>query len=120
MRAWIWAIPLFPLAGFLINGFFYLLSHRTKGEGDHGHGHGEAAPDAPTAHGDDHGEHAEIPFRALHTVVGTVSVALSCIFAFGAIFDVGVEAIGIDAILDDGDLRGLRGLTEARCFFEAR
>ena len=32
MKDLIWAIPLFPLAGFLVNGLVYLLEHRTKGE----------------------------------------------------------------------------------------
>ncbi len=100
MKTLIWAIPLFPLAGFLINGFFYLISHRTRGESGHGHGHGEAAPHPP-AHppeADGHGDHAEIPYRRLHTAVGTVSVALSCLFAFGAIFDVGIKALGQGAV----------------------
>jgi NADH-quinone oxidoreductase subunit L len=98
MKTLIWAIPLFPLAGFLINGFFYLISHRTAGES--GHGHGDAAPHPP-AHApeaDGHGDHAEIPYRRLHTAVGTVSVALSCLFAFGAIFDVGIKALGQGAV----------------------
>jgi NADH-quinone oxidoreductase subunit L len=96
MRALIWAIPLFPLAGFLINGFVYLLSHRTKGES--GHGHGDAAAHPPVAPGEDHGGHAEIPFRSLHTVVGTASVALSCVFAFGAIFDIGLKALSAGSV----------------------
>ena len=39
MRQLIWLIPLVPLAGFLINGLVYLLSHRTKNAPGHGHGH---------------------------------------------------------------------------------
>jgi NADH-quinone oxidoreductase subunit L len=94
MKNLIWAIPLFPLAGFLINGFLYLLSHRTKGEA---HGHGEAghAPvpaSAHDAHGGGHGEAHAIPFKMSHTVVGVGSVAIACVLAFGAIFDVGLKA----------------------------
>ena len=76
MRQLIWLIPLVPLAGFLINGLVYLLSHRTKGVPGHGHGHDEedghgeahavppvAGSHPPTGHG--HGEaHAVIPFNA--------------------------------------------------------
>jgi len=100
MRSLIWAIPLFPLAGFLINGLIYLLTHRTKGVA-HGHedaadGHGEAhavpatAGSHDTVHG--HAAHVEIPFKPLHTVVGVGSVAIACLLAFGAIFDIGLSA----------------------------
>jgi len=80
MKTLIWAIPLFPLAGFAINGLLYLLTHRTKGEAVHGHGHeavdghGEAHPVPPpagshdTVHG--HAAHVEIPYKAVHTAVG--------------------------------------------------
>ena len=98
MRNLLWAIPLFPLAGFLVNGLVYLLSHRTKGEA-HGHGNGEGsdahtaatAPDAGHASGHDAGHH-EIPFKGLHTIVGVGSVAMACVLAFGAIFDIGLKA----------------------------
>jgi NADH-quinone oxidoreductase subunit L len=109
MKDLLWAIPLFPLAGFLINGFLYLRSHRTKGEvvhGDgHGHGPGDAAPHGASAgaaeltHGDAHGGgHEEIPYRKIHTIVGTASVGLACLFAFGAIFDVGLKALSSGAV----------------------
>jgi NADH-quinone oxidoreductase subunit L len=93
----IWAIPLFPLAGFLINGFLYLRSHRTKGEA--GHGHGDAAPhlEPESAAHDSHGRHESIPHKKVHTIVGTASVGLSCLFAFGAIFDVGLKALSAGA-----------------------
>ncbi len=81
MRNLLWAIPLVPLIGFLINGVVYLLSHRTKGA-SHGHGSGAGddahtaatAPDAAPDTGHDPGHHA-IPFKGLHTVVGVGSVA---------------------------------------------
>ncbi len=51
MKELIWLIPLFPLAGFLINGLLYLVSHRSKNAPGHGHasaedGHGEARSSA--------------------------------------------------------------------------
>ncbi len=98
MRDLLWAIPLFPLAGFLINGLVYLAAHRTKGE-SHGHGGGygtdahtaATAPDSSPDTGHDPGHH-DIPFKGLHTAVGIGSVAIACILAFGAIFDVGLKA----------------------------
>jgi NADH-quinone oxidoreductase subunit L len=97
----LWAIPLFPVAGFLINGFLYLISHRTKGEPGHGAGYddsgGHGAPSAGS-HGAEHGGHAAIPYKAVHTAVGTGSVALSCLFAFGAIFDIGWRALSGGAV----------------------
>ncbi len=98
MRNLLWAIPLFPLIGFLINGLVYLLSHRTKGE-THGHGGGygtdahtaATAPDTAHDTGHDPGHH-EIPFKGLHTVVGVGSVVIACVLAFGAIFDIGLKA----------------------------
>ncbi len=92
MKNLIWLIPLFPLAGFLVNGLLYLVTHRTRGEDPHASGAGSDA-----GHGG-HGEaHGEIPFKAIHTVVGTGSVALSCLFAFGAIFDIGIAGLASGA-----------------------
>jgi NADH-quinone oxidoreductase subunit L len=97
MRDLIWLIPVFPLAGFLINGLVYLFGNRPprpSGGGDHGHGQPAAesahSPAHPTAHAH---EHAEVHprFAALHSIVGPGSVLLSTIFAFGAIFDIGLS-----------------------------
>jgi len=98
MRDLLWAIPLFPLVGFLINGILYLATHRTKG---HAHAHGSGygtdahtaatAPDSSHDTGHDPGHH-DIPFKGLHTAVGVGSVAIACVLAFGAIFDVGLKA----------------------------
>jgi NADH-quinone oxidoreductase subunit L len=87
----LWLVPLFPLAGFLVNGFLYIISHRTTGEAGHGHDDAEnpAHTHAASTSHDPEG-HAPIPFKQAHTFVGTVSVALSCLFAFGAIFSVGI------------------------------
>ena len=100
MRDLIWAIPLFPLAGFLINGLVYLVEHRTVGA-PAGHApldaHGGSVPQPEAESQKDLGHphaHTHPPthprFQTLHTVVGAGSVALSCLFAFGAIFDVGL------------------------------
>ena len=75
MKNLIWLIPLFPLAGFVINGLLYLRTHTTKGEDPHG----------------------EIPYKAVHTIVGAGSVALACLLAFGAILDVGISALASGA-----------------------
>jgi NADH-quinone oxidoreductase subunit L len=79
----LWLVPLFPLAGFLVNGLVYLFSRRTAAESSLAAGH-------PQAHG-----HTETgpKWKTLHTVVGTGSVALSCLVAFGAIFDIGVRSL---------------------------
>jgi NADH-quinone oxidoreductase subunit L len=106
MRHYIWLIPLVPLAGFLINGLLYLLTHRTRGEVSHGDaedGHGEAhavppvaGSHPPTGHG--HGEpHPVIPFKSVHTAVGVGSVGIACLLAFGAIFDIGLKAFAAGA-----------------------
>ena len=99
MRELIWLIPLFPLAGFLVNGFLYLVSHRTQGAGGHEATDGESPSHthAVSAAHDVHG-HAPVPFKSLHTAVATGSVALSCLFAFGAIFDVGVKALSSGSV----------------------
>jgi NADH-quinone oxidoreductase subunit L len=95
----IWLIPLFPLAGFLVNGFLYLWSHRTQGEDPHAGGHAAAPDPAGGAHGGGHGNgHGAIPFKAVHTAVGAGSVALACVFAFGAIFDMGLSALSSGAV----------------------
>jgi NADH-quinone oxidoreductase subunit L len=68
----IWAIPLFPLAGFAINGLLYLLSHRTEGEAGHDI---EAHP------------HPVIPFKTVHTWLSPIAILLSFVFSIGAIVD---------------------------------
>ena len=94
MKDLIWLIPLFPLAGFLINGLLTLASHRREApspprplpEGE-GKGGGDAHGHSPR----------EALFKTIHTAVGTGTVALSCLFAFGAIFDVGLKALASGA-----------------------
>jgi NADH-quinone oxidoreductase subunit L len=92
----IWAIPVFPLAGFLVNGLLYLF-HQTRGHSsiclprrtqpaaesikETGHPHAHMHPECHPA------------FKAVHTIVGTGTVALSCLFAFGAILEVGFSRL---------------------------
>jgi NADH-quinone oxidoreductase subunit L len=105
MKDLIWAIPLLPLAGFLVNGLVYLLEHRTKGEAvSHGAPHGpmdqpaaESQKDLGHPHAHTHGE-AHPKKKTLHTAVGVGSVALSCLVAFGAIFDVGLSRLSEGAV----------------------
>ena len=74
MRGLLWAIPLFPLIGFLINGLVYLAvaPHERRAHG-HGDGYGTdahtaaTAPDTSRDTGHDPGHH-DIPFKGLHTV----------------------------------------------------
>jgi NADH-quinone oxidoreductase subunit L len=93
----IWLIPVFPLVGFLVNGLLYIVSHRTFSKaGEAGHGHDDAGDGENPAHthaasaAHDPQGHSPIPFKQLHTVVGTVSVGLSCLLAFAAIFSIGI------------------------------
>ena len=95
MKDLLWLIPLFPLAGFVVNGLLYLVSHRTQGEvaaGDHGP---EVHPteaksvspphaSAPSAHV---GEHPHVPYKTVHAVLSPLMIALSCALSFGAIID---------------------------------
>ena len=101
MKELIWAIPLFPLAGFLVNGFLYLAGMRRRGERER-HPEGvQPAVESVKEHGHPHAHlHPEThpPFKSAHTIVGTVSVALSCLFAFGAIFDVGWKSLAHGAV----------------------
>ena len=105
MRDLLWLVPLFPLAGFLVNGLLYLVSHRTQGQPAHGPGHDATPAGSPSAHGEnpahthaaspahDPEGHSPIPFKRVHSFVGTVSVGLSCVFAFLAVFDVGLSKL---------------------------
>jgi NADH-quinone oxidoreductase subunit L len=106
MRDLLWLVPLLPLAGFLVNGLLYVVSHRTKGEPVHGPGgHDSPGVEPPSAHGEnpahthaasvahDPEGHSPIPFKSVHSVVGTVSVGLACVFALLAVFDVGLSKL---------------------------
>jgi NADH-quinone oxidoreductase subunit L len=95
----LWLVPIFPLVGFLVNGLVYLASHRTRGTPHHppaDQPEAESSVAAGHPHAHVHLE-AEPKWKTLHTVVGTGSVALATLFAFGAIFDVGVNALASGA-----------------------
>jgi NADH-quinone oxidoreductase subunit L len=95
-------ILVFPLAGFVINGLVYLLSHSKIGgkdapKGPHG-GHGPGTDVGGSSHASGphdgrhgtghggHGGHVHIPFAALHSVVGPIACGLSFVTAMFAIF----------------------------------
>jgi NADH-quinone oxidoreductase subunit L len=73
---WLWAVPLLPLAGFVINGALSLLPAYHAGPADpglsHGDAHGEHAVqgDEHGAHGDDHHEVQRHPYASLVSIVG--------------------------------------------------
>ena len=101
MKDLLFLVPLFPLAGFLVNGLLYLFSHRTKGVA-HPPADQLAAESGtpPLAAGHAHAHvhlESEPKWKTIHTTIGTGSVALSCLFAFGAIFDVGLKALASGA-----------------------
>src|SRR5215813_10518088 len=97
MKDLIWLVPLFPLAGFLVNGLVYLIGNRPprpeRREASHSH---QPAAESAKDHGHPQAHmHPETHprFRTLHSVVGAGSVALSVVFAFGAIFDIGLSKL---------------------------
>jgi NADH-quinone oxidoreductase subunit L len=97
----IWLIPLFPLAGFLVNGLLYLIGARPRKKDLLHDPHGEqpaaeSAKDLGHPHAHMHGE-THPRFQKVHTLAGTGSVALSVLFAFGAIFDVGLSRLAAGA-----------------------
>ena len=59
---WLWAVPLLPLLGFLINGALSILPAYDAGPGDpalaHGDAHADTAPES--AHGDTGGGAAAV------------------------------------------------------------
>jgi len=55
---WLWAVPLLPLAGFVINGALSLLPAYHAGPADPGLAHGDD-PGGHPAHGEEHGAHGD-------------------------------------------------------------
>jgi len=91
---YLWLVPVFPLLGFVINGFFSLTTAFHRGPGDpsasHDHGHGDAHGHGHDetgggAHGDDHHTVARHKFAGLTSVVGPGMLVLSFLLT-GAIF----------------------------------
>jgi NADH-quinone oxidoreductase subunit L len=88
---WLWAVPLLPLLGFVINGALSLTSATTFGAADpsteHGDAHGDAsahpAPgqEAGGAHGDDHHPVARHRFATLTSIVGPAVLVLAFVLS---------------------------------------
>jgi NADH-quinone oxidoreductase subunit L len=96
MKDLIWLVPLFPLGGFLVNGLVYLFFARVPKpawiEPHDVQPAAESAKDRGHPHAHLHvGTHPR--YKGLHTFVGLASVGLSVIFAFGAIFDLGLSRL---------------------------
>src|SRR4051812_13141460 len=91
--AWLWAIPLLPLAGFVINGLLSLVPAYHAGPADptlHGHGHGDdhalAGEQGAHAHGDDHHPVAAHKYAGIASIVGPLVLALAFVLAVMAFF----------------------------------
>src|SRR3954462_12049631 len=91
--AWLWAIPLLPLAGFVINGVLSLIPAYHAGPADptlHGHGHGDdhalAGEQGAHAHGDDHHPVAAHKYAGIASIVGPLVLAGSFVLALMAFF----------------------------------
>ena len=97
MKNALFLVPLFPLVGFLANGLLYALGARPVRRDFKHDPHGEQAAaesgkDEGHPHAHMHGE-THPRFKSIHSFIGVGSVALSVLFAFGAIFDVGVGTL---------------------------
>ncbi len=91
VAGWMWALPLLPLLGFLINGLLALTSAAHFGPADptaasHA-AHGDDAPGADDGHGDAHGAHARTRhrFAAVTSIVGP-GVLVAAFLLAAAIF----------------------------------
>ena len=98
---WLWAVPLLPLLGFLINGILSLTNAFHSGPADpftaHGDGHGahaahdeaHATAHADTgggAHGDDHHQVKRHPAAAIVSIVGPGVLLLAFLLAAAIFF----------------------------------
>ena len=118
---WLWAVPLLPLLGFVINGALSLVSASHLGPGDpsaapHDDGHpepGAVNAHAAGAHGDDHHAVARHRFAGVTSVVGPLVLVLSFALAAWIFWDFRTHAAGAEepfvqryfAWLVTGDLR---------------
>jgi NADH-quinone oxidoreductase subunit L len=85
---WLWAVPMLPLLGFLINGFFSLSTafHTGPADPSASHGHDAAAHDHEPAgghgaHGDDHHQVVRHRYAGLTSIVGPGVLLLSFMLA---------------------------------------
>jgi NADH-quinone oxidoreductase subunit L len=84
---WVWLVPLFPLLGFVINGWLSIrraahIGPADPGGDDHGHGHADDHGHGAGDHGDDHHAEAAHPSAKLVSMIGPMMLALS--FALSA------------------------------------
>jgi NADH-quinone oxidoreductase subunit L len=77
VAAWMWLLPLIPLAGFVLNGLLALLA---------GYDRGPADPSASGAHEGDHAEHAHSDDAAHHPPARHRYAALSSIIGPAVLF----------------------------------
>ena len=96
MKDLLWLVPLFPLAGFLINGVVYLLAQpaaadRLRHVRTASSRRAESAKGPAHPHAHMHGQ-THPRFQRLHYAGGDGPRRRSrALFAFGAIFDVGLS-----------------------------
>jgi hypothetical protein len=93
---WLWAVPILPLIGFLINGALSLWTAFHAGPADpflsHGDGHAHAPagagpdPDSHGAHGDDHHVVVRHRFAGVASIVGPGVLVLSFLLTVAIFF----------------------------------
>jgi NADH-quinone oxidoreductase subunit L len=91
---WLWAVPLLPLLGFLINGALSLMPATKFGPADpnSGHDHAQAdAHDAGHSDGHDHGHPARHRFASVSSIVGPAVLILA--FALSAMIFLDFRAV---------------------------
>ena len=102
---WLWAVPLLPLLGFVVNGALSLASAGRLGPRDpsaapHDDGHAPApgSEHAPSggAHGDDHHAAARHRYAGVASVVGPLVLILSFALAAWIFWDVRTHAGGAE------------------------
>jgi NADH-quinone oxidoreductase subunit L len=90
---WLWAVPLLPLAGFLINGALSLMSATTLGPSDPNTGHDHGA-DGGHADGHDHGHPTAHRFAAVASFVGPAVLVLAFLLSVMIFLDFRAAAPG--------------------------
>jgi NADH-quinone oxidoreductase subunit L len=101
---WLWAVPLIPLAGFVINGALSLFPAYHAGPADPGLAHGDdhaghaEHDDEHGAHGDDHHEVTRHRFAGVVSIVGPGVLMVS--FLLAAMIFFAMRAAGGGAITE--------------------
>ena len=84
---WLWAIPLLPLAGFVINGALSLAASYHAGPTDPSASHGDDSHEAADqSHTDNHHTPSAHRFAAITSIVGPLVLVLSFVLALAAFF----------------------------------